>query len=419
MSIHLSGLRAAAFGATALVALAGAAAADQVILDDLIVDGSFCVGFDCVNGEAFGFDTIRMKENNVRIKADDTSSSGSFPNVDWQLTFNDSSNGGANKFSIDDITNGRTPFTIEANTRSNQLYLSDSNKVGFGTSTPVLDLHIKQGNTPSIRLEQDGTSGFQAQTWDVAANETNFFVRDASNGSKLPFKVFPNAPTNALIIEGTTGDVGMGIASPTSAVHVFRSAGAALDAVKVSNTGGSFMTFENRTTGRSWFFTHENAATGRFIISRDDAGAEGMFVGADGTFRVGGDATPATGGMSLDAAGNLTIGGTLSESSDKNAKMAIVPVDGAEVLAKVAALPLSSWTYIHDADAGVRHIGPMAQDFRAAFGLGHNDTTISTLDTAGVALAAIQELNAQNAAQQALIAELSARIQQLEETVAD
>ena len=90
--------------------IAGVAQADQVILDDLIVDGSACIGFDCVNGESFGFDTIRIKENNLRIRAQDTSSSASFPSNDWQITFNDSSNGGQNKFSIDDIDGGRTPF---------------------------------------------------------------------------------------------------------------------------------------------------------------------------------------------------------------------------------------------------------------------------------------------------------------------
>ncbi len=63
--------------------------ADQVILDDLIVDGSACIGFDCVNGESFGFDTLRLKENNLRIRAVDTSSSASFPSNDWQITFND------------------------------------------------------------------------------------------------------------------------------------------------------------------------------------------------------------------------------------------------------------------------------------------------------------------------------------------
>ena len=61
---------------------------------------------DCVNGESFGFDTIRIKENNLRIHAEDTSNTASFPGNDWRLTFNDSSNGGLNKFSIDDVDGG-------------------------------------------------------------------------------------------------------------------------------------------------------------------------------------------------------------------------------------------------------------------------------------------------------------------------
>src|SRR5690606_30999212 len=111
-------------------------AKDVVHADDVIVDGSLCVGFDCVNGENFGFDTIRLKENNLRVKFDDTSNSGSFPFVDWQLTANDSANGGANKFSIDDITNSKTPFTVEANAPTNSLYVDDGGRLGLGTSTP-------------------------------------------------------------------------------------------------------------------------------------------------------------------------------------------------------------------------------------------------------------------------------------------
>ncbi len=83
---------------------------DAVTADDSIVQGSLCVGMDCVNNESFGFDTIRLKENNLRIKFQDTSNSGSFPTTDWQITINDSSNGGANYFAIDDIDGGRTPF---------------------------------------------------------------------------------------------------------------------------------------------------------------------------------------------------------------------------------------------------------------------------------------------------------------------
>ncbi len=173
--------------ALGLIAASGTPAkADQVILDDLIVDGSICAGLDCVNGESFGFDTLRLKENNLRIRFFDTSSSASFPSNDWQITANESSNGGLNKFSIDDIDGGRTPFTIEAGAPSHSLYVDDGGRIGFGTGTPVVELHVKDGDTPTLRLEQDGSSGFTPQTWDVAGNETNFFIRDATNGSTLP-----------------------------------------------------------------------------------------------------------------------------------------------------------------------------------------------------------------------------------------
>jgi len=210
-----------AAGVGALTLLAGTAQADQVFNDDVIVGQSLCVGQDCVNGENFGFDTIRLKENNLRIRAMDTSNSASFPTRDWQITFNDSSNGGQDKFSIDDIDAGRTPFTIEASAPSHSLYVDDGGRIGLGTSTPVVELQVVDGDSPTLRLEQDGSSGFTAQTWDVAGNETNFFVRDATNGSRIPFKIRPSAPTNSIYVD-TNGDVGLGTQSPDAALHVTR-----------------------------------------------------------------------------------------------------------------------------------------------------------------------------------------------------
>ncbi len=96
----------------------------------------------------------------------------------------------------------------------------------------------------------------------------------------------------------------------------------------------------------------------------------------------------ATTGVSLAA-----DGGSWTSLSDRHAKENFAPVDVQEVLAKVAALPLSSWNY-KSQDPGIRHLGPTAQDFRAAFGLGESDTGITTVDADGVALAAIQGLNA-------------------------
>ncbi len=106
---------------------------DVVHADDVIIQGSACIGSSsCVNGEAFGFDTVKLKDINVRIKADDTTSSLSlFPKNDWQITFNESISGGLNKFSIDDLTGGTTPFTLEAGAPSHSLYVDDIGRVGL------------------------------------------------------------------------------------------------------------------------------------------------------------------------------------------------------------------------------------------------------------------------------------------------
>ena len=284
----------ALLGATALTVIAGAGHADILHLDDVIIDFSLCVGNDCVNGESFGFDTIRLKENNLRIKFDDTSSTASFPNRDWQLTANDSSNGGANKFSIDDVSGSRTPFTIEANAPTNALYLDDGGRLGLGTSTPVTDIQAVSGNTPTLRLEQNGTSGFAPQTFDVAGNEANFFIRDVTNGSTLPFRIEPGAPSNAIYIEDT-GDVGLGTTNPEEALHIVNTTlGANTDIrMEANNNGvgsgewefavrgndGDFAINDNGTAGAEFIFRGPNHATPGLHIT-------GSFVSAGTTLNV-------------------------------------------------------------------------------------------------------------------------------------
>lgn len=71
-----------------------ASQADQVILDDLIVTQSACVGFDCENDQPFGFTTFMMRENNLRIFLDDTSTISAFPRNDWEIVANDTVDGG-------------------------------------------------------------------------------------------------------------------------------------------------------------------------------------------------------------------------------------------------------------------------------------------------------------------------------------
>jgi hypothetical protein len=96
--------------------------------------------------------------------------------------------------------------------------------------------------------------------------------------------------------------------------------------------------------------------------------------------------------FNIYASNGVWVNGGLHVASDRNKKENFEPVDSREVLEKVAALPMSTWSYKTE-DGGYRHMGPMGQDFRAAFGLGRDEKHITTVDADGVALAAIQGLN--------------------------
>lgn len=116
------------------------------------------------------------------------------------------------------------------------------------------------------------------------------------------------------------------------------------------------------------------------------------FNNSGGNFRINADQIP---GYEFEVRpnGNGLVKGTMTarnfvQSSDRNAKRDIEALDKPTVLAKVMNLPISEWSY-KDEPAS-RHIGPMAQDFYNSFELGDTDTGISSLDTGGVALAAIQ-----------------------------
>lgn len=286
----------------AILAMAGASdvMADQVIADDLIVQGSECVGLDCVNNEDFGFDTLRLKENNTRIKFNDTSV-GAFPNTNWQLTANDSASGGANKFSIEDVTAATVPFTVTGAAPSNSLFIDSTGRVGLRTATPVLDLHVATSNTPAFRLEQTSAGGFNAQTWDIGGNEANFFIRDVTGGSRLPFRIRPGAPTSSIDISAS-GNVGIGIASPTEKMDL---SGNGDVSMMLTRTDGF-------ADGRQWRIKN-NTATGRLTFGSGALGATVPFKMAwnagENLLRVGTQVT-----NQVDIAGNLVITGTVTTS---------------------------------------------------------------------------------------------------------
>ena len=162
-----------------------------------------------------------------------------------------------------------------------------------------------------MRLEQDGSSGFTPQTWDVAGNESGFFVRDATNGSSLNLRIQPNSPSqalfiktnetvlndggadsnlrvesdadqNALFLDAATGNLGLGTNAPANELHIV-------------DTGNVGIQLESDTTDRNL----------RLSLS-DGTGAGGL-----DEFRVVfvGVGSPA---MMVESDGDVTIAGSLT-----------------------------------------------------------------------------------------------------------
>ena len=109
----------------------------------------------------------------------------------------------------------------------------------------------------------------------------------------------------------------------------------------------------------------------------------------------------------------LSSGGTWTNSSDRNRKTNFQTIDPQAVLEKVAQMPIQRWSYKEE-DGGITHLGPVAQDFYAAFGLGADDKHIATVDADGVALAAIQALARENQALRAKVTDQQQRLSALE-----
>src|SRR5438552_13319180 len=145
-------------------------------------------------------------------------------------------------------------------------------------------------------------------------------------------------------------------------------------------------------------------------------------------FRTAGTGGTITERMRIDAQGHTKIGGGLLptqlfelaggaysngfqwiNASSRDIKRDFMPVDPKQVLDKLMNLPVQTWSY-KDEEGSPQHLGPVAEDFQAAFGLGGSDKSISTVDEEGVALAAIQGLSSQLQDKDALIAVQQTRL---------
>jgi trimeric autotransporter adhesin len=299
--------------------------------------------------------------------------------------------------------------TIGQNSIYSAIGGGDENSIGANGGASVIG--GGQGNSispnaafaviPGGQFNTVGTGAIYAFAAGRRANASHpgtFVWADSKNAD------FASASSNQFLIRAS-GGVGINMTDPEAELHVFRgSAGV------VSATSSTLLAVENNTNAFIQLLTPANSFSGLLfgspVDSFDASVRYNSFGNRELAFRPGGNSTRmiilTNGNVGignnfpterLHVAGNILATGTITPSSDRNLKKHFAPVDVESVLDRVAALPLQQWTYEAEDDA-IRHLGPMAQDFHAAFGLGANDTTIATVDADGVALAAIQGLNA-------------------------
>ncbi|MCP4693293.1 MAG: tail fiber domain-containing protein [Desulfobacterales bacterium] len=386
---------------------------DNLIYDDLIVTGSECIGFDCSNGMSFSYDTLVLKEHNLRIYFNDTSHAASYPTRNWRIQINSQDNGGGSWFAIQDVDAGATPFKIEGDAPGSALYVDDKGRVGFGTSTPVLELHVKDGDTPSLRLNQDASYGWDAQTWDVCGNESNFFIRDATNGSKLPFRIQPGAPSNSITIRDD-GFVGIGTWSPARKLDIYDTGSDARVAFHTDDTGtgstdGSLVGIDSDDHMYVWNFEDANIYFGANDTTN-------MIIESDGELAIGRASASYPIHMGSQANNSyLASTGVWHDSSSREYKENIEPLRVNEAMETLEKLEPVRFNYkVDKADGYVGFIAEDVPDMVAT----KDRKTLVPMDIAAVLTRVVQEqqraLEEMKRDHERRSAELAARIVELE-----
>jgi hypothetical protein len=232
---------------------------------------------------------------------------------------------------------------------------------------------------------------------------------------------FASTAANQFLIRAT-GGVGIGTPNPQGSLHVYSANNPTVVRIQSAGTPGfgrvEFVS-NPQGDGNEWRpayiqSTDGGGFTGGLSFVVNGTGAANKFAEVETmriqNGRVGiGTATPVS---ALQVVGTVTAT-AFNPPSDRNLKENFEPVNAREVLEKVAALPISRWNFKGDADT--EHVGPMAQDFHAAFGVGTDERHIATVDADGVALAAIQGLNEKLKEKETELTELKARLAKLEE----
>ncbi|MEZ5715737.1 MAG: hypothetical protein R3D85_11535 [Paracoccaceae bacterium] len=309
--ISLFGLVLSTFAAPALALdtfTTGVTISDSdAVTADLFVDGNttldnhVCIGNACTTGETYTNDiALRFHYTQNVIEVVDTSGSPN-PNRDWRLRFNDNDSGGLDRFSVEDVDAGTTPFTIEGGAPENAFWLAPSGNIGFGTMLPQANLHVVTGNSAAIlRLEETlNTSG----GFDLYATNNFFMLKSTTTGTS-PLYVRSAAPSNSFFIE-EDGSIGLGTSSPAAALHLTRDDG----------TTAALIEETSATTGPRTLLNLQNNGRPEIVMGNTDTGGEWSF-GAGTNFilkqgAVGSLSSAKTKLFEIDPAGNATLTGTL------------------------------------------------------------------------------------------------------------
>lgn len=147
---------------------------------DIVYQSPVEVGFDATVHDGAGPGTLTLKENNTRIRFWDTSSSASFPTRDWELTANQSANGGANMFAVYDVDQGTLPFVVDAASPDSALYIDAS-----GIAHMPYGLVFDNGSVLNLTPQADeSTPTGTMMFWDGSEWVT---VAPGSQGETLKF----------------------------------------------------------------------------------------------------------------------------------------------------------------------------------------------------------------------------------------
>jgi hypothetical protein len=216
----------------------------------------------------------------------------------------------------------------------------------------------------------------------------------------------------------TNGYVGIGTSAPTSTLHVVSSTDPVIQMQSPTNTYAGFLSINSQA---DWFTgVDPGAGPGSWDVY-ENSPTPGARLVITTTGNVGIGVTSPANPLQMASGAYCSEAGVWTSVSDRNVKENFTAISPVEVLDKVAAMPITQWKYKVE-PSGTKHIGPVAQDFHSAFGLGESDRAIGSVDESGVALAAIQGLNQkledELKAKDAEIQALAQRLERLESKLA-